>query len=335
MKIAVYAFDGASMFHLSVPHLVFDEVARSGAAPWQTSLFSEDAGSVTTSEGYALGGIEGLDSARDADLIVVPSWIQDGVAPSPALAELLQERHTRAVPIVGLCLGANALADTGLLAGRSAVTHWKSTEELARRHPEISVEPSALYLDHGDVMTSAGTASGIDACLHIVRTRLGSAVANRVARHLVVAPHREGGQAQYIERPVPADSSGGAIAVACAFALEHLAEELSVARLAEAAHLSQRAFRDETGSTPAAWVRSRRLDEARTLLETSELSVDQIAAACGFGSPVTLRQNFAAAFGSTPSSYRRRFGETRPASSPTKKSSPHRRTGRAERLGPT
>nr|WP_244963979.1 DJ-1/PfpI family protein [Pseudoclavibacter helvolus] len=153
-----------------------------------------------------------LSSAADADLIVVPSWIKDGVPPGPALTRMLRKRHALGTPIVGLCLGANALADVGLLAGRSAVTHWTSTAELAARHPDIDVQPAALYLDHGDVLTSAGTASGIDACLHIVRTRLGSEVANQVARHLVVAPHREGGQAQYIERPVALESSGGAIA---------------------------------------------------------------------------------------------------------------------------
>ncbi len=224
---------------------------------------------------------------------------------------MLRKRHALGTPIVGLCLGANALADVGLLAGRSAVTHWTSTAELAARHPDIDVQPAALYLDHGDVLTSAGTASGIDACLHIVRTRLGSEVANQVARHLVVAPHREGGQAQYIERPVSLESSGGAIASECAFVLQHLGEDLSVTRLAESAHMSQRsfvrAFRETTGATPAAWVRSRRLDEARRLLERSDASIDQIADTCGFGSPVTFRQNFAAAFGSTPSSYRRRF----------------------------
>ncbi len=311
MKIAVYAFSDATIFHLSVPHLVFDEVARSGAAPWETFLFSDEPGSIRTAEGYTISGIRGLSSAVDADIIVIPSWIDGGVPPAAGLTRMLRDQHDLGIPIVGLCLGANALADAGLLAGRSAVTHWTSTAELAGRHPDIEVQPAALYLDHGDVMTSAGTASGIDACLHIVRTRLGSEVANRVARHLVVAPHREGDQAQYIERPVPPEASGGAIAAACSFVLEHLADDLSVARLADVAHLSQRsfvrAFRESTGATPAAWVRSRRLDEARRLLETSDRAIDQIAALCGFGSPVTFRQNFATAFGSTPSSYRRRF----------------------------
>lgn len=311
MKIAIYAFDGVTMFHLSVPQMVFDEVARQGLAEWETVLFSDRAGVIRTAEGYVLGRVRGLNATVDADLVIIPSWIDDGPEPRPGLRRAILKAHDRGAMIAGLCLGATALADVGLLEGRSAVTHWHAVDGLASRHPGITVEANVLYLDHGDVMTSAGTASGIDACLHVVRTRLGAEAANRVARSLVVAPHREGGQAQYIERPVAHRATTDPVAIASAWALENLGEDLSVERLAAAAYMSRRtfvrAFRDATGTTPAAWVRSRRLDEARRLLETSELSVDQIAASCGFGNAVTLRQNFAAAFGSTPSSYRRRF----------------------------
>ncbi|WP_166789239.1 MULTISPECIES: GlxA family transcriptional regulator [unclassified Cryobacterium] len=311
MKIAIYAFDGVPMFHLSVPQMVFDEVSRQGLAQWETVLFSDRAGSIRTAEGYTLGRVMGLDAVLDADLVVVPSWIDDGRKIRPAFRATLLSAHGRGSTIVGLCLGAITVADLGLLEGRSAVTHWHAAGDLARRHPGVTVDADVLYLDHGDVMTSAGTASGIDACLHVVRTRLGAEAANRVARSLVVAPHREGGQAQYIERPLAHQAAADPIAVASTWALENLGEDLGVDRLAAAAHMSRRTFvrtfRNATGATPAAWVRSRRLDEARRLLETSDLSVDQIAASCGFGNPVTLRQNFAAAFGSTPSSYRRRF----------------------------
>jgi transcriptional regulator GlxA family with amidase domain len=311
VKIAIYAFDGVPMFHLSVPQMVFDEVPRQGLAEWETVLFSDRAGSIVTAEGYTLGRVRGLDAVLDADLVVVPSWIDDGREIRPAFRAALLRAHGRGSMIVGLCLGAIAVADLGLLEGRSAVTHWHAVDGLARRHPDVTVDAGVLYLDHGDVMTSAGTASGIDACLHVVRTRLGAEAANRVARSLVVAPHREGGQAQYIERPVAHHATTDPIAVASTWALEHLGEDLGVDRLAAAAHMSRRTFvrtfRNTTGATPAAWVRSRRLDEARRLLETSDLSIDQIAASCGFGNPVTLRQNFAATFGSTPSSYRHRF----------------------------
>lgn len=311
MKIAIHAFEGVTLFHLSVPQMVFDEVTRQGLADWETVLFSDRAGSVRTAEGYTLGRVQGLSATDDADLIVLPSWVDDGRELRPGLRRALLRAHDRGAAIAGLCLGAIAVADLGLLEGRSAVTHWRAAEGLAIRHPGVAVDSRVLYLDHGDVMTSAGTASGIDACLHIVRTRLGAEAANQVARSLVVAPHREGGQAQYIERPVAQRSADDPIGAASAWALRNLAEDLSIERLAHAAHMSRRtfvrAFRDSTGTTPAAWVRSRRLDEARRLLEATDLSVDQIAASCGFGNPVTLRQNFAAAFGSTPSGYRRRF----------------------------
>jgi transcriptional regulator GlxA family with amidase domain len=182
---------------------------------------------------------------------------------------------------------------------------------LAARHPDIDMNASVLYIDHGDVLTSAGTASAIDACLHLVRSRLGAAAANQVARNLVVAPHREGGQAQYIQRPLPAHASDDPIAATLEWALRHLAEPLTIERLAGAAHMSRRtfirAFEAATGVSPALWVKRQRLDEARRLLESTDLPIDQVAAVCGFGSGVTLRQGFAAAFDTSPSEYRRRF----------------------------
>ena len=311
MRIAVYVFDEITMFHLSVPQLVFDEVTRHGLAEWSTVLFSERAGRIRTAEGYTIAGVEGPQAALSADVIVVPSWLSDGREPSPSLLRLLSQAHARGATIVGLCLGALVVAASGLLDGRRAVTHWHAVDELAARNPRVEVDGSALYIDHGDVLTSAGTASGLDACLHLVRTRLGAEAANSVARSLVVAPHREGGQSQYIERPISTHATADPIATTCQWALEHLDEDLSVERLASVAHMSRRSFvrnfRASTGSAPAAWIRSRRLDEARRLLETTDLSIDRIAALCGFGSAVTLRQNFAASFSSTPTSYRRRF----------------------------
>lgn len=311
MKIAIYAFDGVTMFHLSVPQMVFDEVRRQRLGEWQSILFADCAGAVRTAEGYTLSGVQGLEATSDADLIVIPSWGDGGTVWDPAAHRAVVAAHGRGAAVAGLCLGAIAVADLGLLDGRSAATHWNAADRLARAHPDVVVDARVLYIDHGDVMTSAGTASGLDACLHVVRSRLGAEAANQVARSLVVAPHRQGGQAQYIQRPVPRGAADDPIGVVTAWAMRNLAHDLAVDRLAQAARMSRRsfvrAFRDSTGTTPAAWVRSRRLDEARRLLETSSLSVDQVAAACGFGNPVTLRQNFGTAFGCTPSDYRRRF----------------------------
>ncbi len=311
VRIAVYAFDGVTMFHLSVAQLVFDEVRRQGLGEWETVLFADRAGSVRTAEGYSIGGVLSPAAADEADVVVVPSWYEDGRVAGPALRRTLTKAHGRGATIAGLCLGAVAVADAGLLSRRTAVTHWQAVDMLAARHRDITVDASVLYIDHGDVLTSAGTASAFDACLHLVRGRLGAAAANRVARSLVVAPHREGGQAQYIERPLPPQSVNDPIAAVLEWALRHLAEPLPVDRLAEVAHLSRRtfirAFQAATGVTPAVWVRRQRLDEARRLLEATDLPIDQVAAACGFGSAVTMRQSFAAAFDTSPSEYRRRF----------------------------
>lgn len=316
LRIAVYAFDGVTMFHLSVPQLVFDEVARQGLGNWETVLFSDRAGSIRTAEGYTLGQVRGPAAAEGADVVVIPSWFEDGRTAGPVLQRVLTRAHSHGATVAGLCLGAFAVADAGLLSRRAAVTHWQAVDMLAARHPDVDMDASVLYIDHGDVLTSAGTASAIDACLHLVRSRLGAAAANRVARNLVVAPHREGGQAQYIERPLPAHSFDDPITGALEWALRHLAEPLTVERLAAVAHMSRRtfirAFQASTGVTPAVWVKRQRLDEARRLLESTELPIDQVAAACGFGSSVTLRQSFAAAFDTSPSEYRRRF-DTRTA----------------------
>ncbi|MGC5075696.1 GlxA family transcriptional regulator [Agrococcus sp. DT81.2] len=310
MRIAIHAFDDITMFHLAVPQMVFDEVARQGIADWATAVFAERAGRVRTREGLVIGGVRGLSAVDDADVVVLPSWRDDGGPSSAPLRRALVRAHERGALIVGLCLGAIPLADAGLLAGRRAVTHWRAFDMLGGRHPDVELDATVLYIDHGDVLTSAGTASGLDACLHIVRARLGADAANRVARSLVIAPHREGGQAQFIERPLPADSADP-IAPVLQWALQHLDEPLPIDRLARRARQSRRtfvrAFGVATGTTPAAWIRAQRLDAARRMLETTDGSIDEVAARCGFGSAITMRQAFAAAFGTTPSAYRRRF----------------------------
>ncbi|WP_137293863.1 GlxA family transcriptional regulator [Nocardioides dongxiaopingii] len=314
MRIAVLAFDGVTTFHLAAPELVFGEVGRQHAATdWVTTLWALDGDSVRTAEGYRLGPVAGPEVVADADVVVVPSWHPPPAPVDPRLCDLLVAAHARGAVVVGLCLGAFPLAAAGLLDGRRAATHWLATDQLAAQHPATVVDATALYVDHGDVLTSAGTAASIDACLHLVRTRLGAAAAARVARALVVAPHREGGQAQYIERPVAGPAEDDPVSRVMAWALTRLDEPLPVERLAEQAHMSRRGFvrhfRRVTGTTPARWVLSRRLDEARVLLETTTWSIGRVAGACGFASTVTFRQAFVAQFAVPPSSYRRQFAE--------------------------
>lgn len=311
MKIAIFAFASVPMFHLAVPQMVFDEVRRQGHEGWSTVLFSGGQESILTAEGYRIGGLSGPDATVDADVVIVPSWFADNRTADQDLVELLIGAHQGGAVVMGLCLGALAIADTGLLDHRGAVTHWNAVDSLAARRPAVHIDASVLYIDHGDVITSAGTASGIDACLHLVRRTLGAAITNQVSRALVVAPHREGGQAQYIERPLRPQQANDPISSVIVWALGNLAEPLTIDQLAAQAHMSRRTFiRDfqaHTGTTPASWVRSRRLDESRRLLEETVLPVDQVAAASGFSSPITMRQNFATAFATTPTEYRRRF----------------------------
>ena len=310
MRIAVHAFDGITMFHLAAPLLVFGEVGRQGlAAGWDPIVWTEHGRGIRTAEGPRIDGVAGPETLDDADLVVMPSWPAHLPPTEEALAGRIRAAHARGSRIAGLCLGAFPVVDSGLLDGRDVVTHWGAVEALARRRPEVRVTSTALYLDHGDVLTSAGTASAIDACLHLVRSRLGSSAAATVARNLVVAPHREGDQAQYVDRPMP--GGVGHLGPTIDWALAHLDQPLSVDDLAAHARMSRRnftrRFAEVTGTTPARWILARRLDEARRLLETTHWPVARVAAACGFTSVVTFRQNFVAAYATTPTSYRQRF----------------------------
>jgi transcriptional regulator GlxA family with amidase domain len=312
MRIAIHAFDGITMFHLATPLLVFGEVTRLGLAEdWTTSVWSADAQPVRTAEGVLLDHLTGPEAAAMADLVVFPSWPDDFPTPEAGLLDLIRAAHQRGAGIAGLCLGAFPVVRSGILDRRTAVTHWAGSARLSAAHPAVVVHPEALYIDHGDVLTSAGTASALDACLHLVRTRLGSAAATVLARQLVIAPHREGDQAQYIERPLPPPDGTGPIGETLTWALANLGSPLSVDDLAAHANMSRRnftrRFRETTGTTPAKWILARRLDDARLLLETTTWPISRIAEACGFGNTVTFRQNFLGAYATTPTSYRRRF----------------------------
>ncbi|MEO7061334.1 MAG: helix-turn-helix domain-containing protein [Lapillicoccus sp.] len=317
MKIVVHAFSGMTMFHLAAPLLVFGEVGRLDlAAGWHTTVWTEDGRAIRTAEGLVVDDVQGPAGVADADLMVFPSWPTDLPPASKALVSLVGAAHARGARIAGLCLGAFPVVDCVPLGGRSVATHWAATSQLGQRRAGIQVDPMALYLDHGDVLTSAGTASALDACLHIVRSHLGAAAATTVARHLVIAPHREGNQAQYVDRPMPEPGGVGYLGPTLDWALARLNHDLGVAELADHAGMSRRnftrRFAEVTGTTPARWVLARRLDEARTLLETTTWSMTRIASASGFQSVVTFRQNFISAYATTPSSYRERFTSSDP-----------------------
>jgi transcriptional regulator GlxA family with amidase domain len=240
----------------------------------------------------------------------VPSGWPDRRPPAP-LIDALRAAHARGARLVSYCSGAFTLAAAGVLDGRRATTHWMYTSELAKRYPSIDIEPDVLYVDDGQVLTSAGTSAAIDVSLHIVRTDYGSDVANAVARRMVVPPHRDGGQAQFVDRPVPATSDADGLAPTLDWAIEHLDEPLTVERLAAHALMSTRTFmrrfRASTGTTPLRWLLQQRVLHARHLLEDTDESIDRIAERAGFGSAANLRAHFSKVVGTTPTAYRRTF----------------------------
>ena len=310
--IAVVAFDGISPFLLSIPCGVFGE-DRSGAGVPRFALriCGLQAGPLTTSAGFSVVAPHGLEGLDGADTVIVPGWHGPRVAPPAALLAALRQAHGRGARLVGLCLGAFVLAAAGLLDGRQATTHWLWAAEFARRYPRIRTKPEVLYVDDGDVLTSAGVAAGIDCCLHLLRQWCGAEIASRVARRMVVPPHRQGGQAQYVELPLPRREDGERLSGALDWARQHLDQPLSVEALAEQARMSRRTFtrrfKQVTGATITGWLRHERLALAQRLLETSDLAVELIAARAGFGSSVSLRQQFRETFRVSPSAYRREF----------------------------
>lgn len=311
--IAVVAFDGISPFHLSVPCLVFGEDRRDDGIPLSKVLVcAERPGRLTTTAGFAIEAPAGFKRLAHADIVIVPSW-RNPHEPAPApLLRALRRAHERGATIVGLCLGAFVLADAGLLDQRRAATHWRWAQVFSERFPLVELDQDALYVEDGQLLTSAGTAASLDCCLHLLRKQIGVELANRVARRLVVSPHRQGGQAQFIEQPVPAASAAGdRLADALAWAQRNLGQAPSLDELAARAAMSRRSFtrhfRERTGTTFTPWLNAQRLSLAQRLLETTDLPIENIAAAAGFGSALSLRQHFAASLCTSPSAYRRDF----------------------------
>jgi AraC family transcriptional activator FtrA len=247
---------------------------------------------------------------QQAGTIVIPGWKRTDELPPDSLLRSLRSAHARGARLVSICSGVFVLAATGLLDGKRATTHWRYAEKLSSQFPKIRVDPSVLYVDEGSILTSAGSAAGIDLCLHIVRRDYGAEIANRVARRLVMPPHRDGGQAQYVQDPIGRATPRG-IAPVLHWAQSNLHEAISVEDLARKAAMSPRTFarqfRQQTGTTPHQWLVHQRLLAARRRLERTDEGIDQIAEAVGLATAATLRQHFSRTLGTTPTAYRRRF----------------------------
>ena len=309
-NVAVLAYEGVAPFELGVLCEAFglDRTAH-GVPKLEFAVCADTREPIPTSMGFSLVVDEGLERVRDADLVAVPALPRGTTPPEPVL-DAIREAYDRGARILSVCSGAFALGEAGLLDGRECTTHWMYTEELQRLFPLAKVVPEVLYVDTGQVVTSAGTAAGLDACLHIWRQEYGAAVASMVARRAVVPPHRDGGQAQFIARAVPA-CDADTLGPLLTWILENLAEDHSVDTLARRALMSPRTFarrfRDETGTTPHSWLTTQRVAAAEELLETTEQPVEWIATEVGFGNAAALRHHFQRVRGVSPLQYRRTF----------------------------
>ncbi len=309
--VVVLVWDGVGSFGLGVLTEVFGYDRRADGLPHHDfAVAAPSPGVVRTDVGLQIIVEHGLERLATADLVCLPGW-ESLEEPPEVLLAALRTAAARGARVMSHCTGAFVLAASGLVDGRSIATHWLHADALERRYPAVTVERDVLYLDDGPFLSSAGTAAGIDACLHLLRREHGAAVANEVARRMVVPPYREGGQAQFISAPVPAVDDSSRLRETLTWAQENLETDLSVDDLAARAFMSPRSFarhfRAATGSSPHAWLLGQRLARAQVLLEQTALPVDEVARRSGLGSPTTLRHHFARRLGTSPQHYRKTF----------------------------
>ena len=312
-NVVVLAADGIAPFELGVLCEAFGmDRSDEGLPVLDFAVCAERPGTYRTSVGFGIQVDQDLSRVEQADLVGVPAF-KDGTEVPPALIEALRSAHARGARLLSVCSGAFVLGEAGLLDERRCTTHWRYTDELSARFPRALVVPEVLYVDDDPIITSAGTAAGIDACLHLWRKEYGAAAASKVARRMVVPPQRDGGQAQFIRRPVP-ECDAETLGPLLTWLDEHLGEQHSIDELARRAVMSPRTFarrfRDETGTTPHAWITARRVQRVEELLETTDRPVDWIADEVGFGNAAALRHHFTRARKVSPQQYRRTFSAT-------------------------
>jgi AraC family transcriptional activator FtrA len=311
--VAVLAYDGLCTFEFGVAYEVFGLPRPEMGPDWyRYQVVAVDQGPLRAAGGLTVTAEGGMKDLAKADLIVVPGWRAiDAEAPAPLL-QALRDAHAGGARVMSLCSGITVLAQAGLLSGLKATTHWRYAASIADRFPDIALDPSVLYVDNGTVLTAAGSAAGIDLCLHVVRQDYGTEAANSVARRLVVPPHREGGQAQFIPGPVARDHERARLSPLFDWMRENIATDLPLAMLAKRAGMSlrsfQRRFEEAAGVAPGEWIAMTRLREAQRLLETlKDADLDEIARLAGYGSAANLRHHFRTRLGISPAAYRRQF----------------------------
>ncbi len=313
--VVAVAYDGLCTFEFGVAVEVFGLARPEMGAGWyRFAVAGIDGGEMRATGGFRFVVDGGLELLSQADTIIVPGWRGIETPVPTDLCEALKDAHARGARVLSICSGVFVLAAAGLLAGKRATTHWHYTDVLKERYPDVDVTPDVLYVDEGEILTSAGSAAGLDLCLYLVRRDFGTAAANMVARRLVVPPHRDGGQAQFITQAVPRPHEGGRLGPLLDYMRANLDGDHSVAALAKHAGMSNRTllrrFEAATGMTPARWLLAARLTRARDLLESSEASIEKVAELSGFLTTATLRHHFRKRFATTPAAYKEAFGKS-------------------------
>lgn len=309
-SVAIVASEAFSTFHFSVPLILFGN-SVSETPRFTRYICAETPGLVWSKEGTAVQADSDFSTLAECDIVIVPFWRHVDEKPSPALLEALIRAHQNGATLVGLCLGTFALAYAGLLDNRRAVTHWEFEKAFERLFPRAQLDVNVLYTDDDGIITSAGTAAALDCCLYVIRQRFGARVANQIARRMVTPPHREGGQAQYIEQVVPHRTGDTRINQLLAYLQDNLQQPHQIDALAERVAMSRRTltrhFQKETGMTIGEWITTERLRRSQTLLESSALSIEQVAEQSGFQSSITFRQIFREKLGVSPVEWRKTF----------------------------
>lgn len=311
--VALILYPNFSPFHFSVPHLVFDTVLPEGRL-FDLKIVSPGAQPLTAERGMTVHPDGGLELTEAADILIVPGWHDLDARPGADLVAALTRAHARGAHVVGLCYGAYVLAYAGLLDGKRASTHWMAEKDFSVRFPRVKLDMNALYVDEDKLITSAGTGAGLDCCLYIVRAYHGPRIANKLARTMVIPPHREGGQAQFIEQPMAQSTQDAQVNRLLDYLRENLGQQHSIDALAARAAMSRRTFTRHfykaTGMTLVDWLVNERLQHTRELLETTSLPVERIAESAGFQTAVSLRQHFKKRFQVSPRDWRRTFGQS-------------------------
>ncbi|MBU5612310.1 GlxA family transcriptional regulator [Geomonas azotofigens] len=309
-SVAVVAINHFSPFHFSVPCIIFGDILP-GQKLFDLKICAGEPGALRSRQGFSIETSFGLEALEQADIVIVPYWRDPAERPNQALLDALVAAHRRGALVVGLCLGTYVLAYAGLLEGSKAGTHWEFEQDFLTRFPNVRLDTNALYVEDNRMVTSAGTAAGLDCCLYLVHRAHGRAVANKVARRMVIPPHREGGQAQFIERPVPLSTRDANVNKLLEYLRNNLDKVHGLDELADHSLMSRRTFtrhfQKATGMSVGAWLMSERLQRSQELLETTSHSIETIAELVGFQSAASLRQHFKTKFDVTPTEWRKTF----------------------------